>query len=378
MPELSPIDLFSNKFDAHPEWLITAPGRINLIGEHIDYLEGFVMPAAIDRSLRLAIRATDQPLIRLRTNMLGSDKGAELSFEQLVPLEGDDYWLNYVAGPIEMLRRVGIEPRGFDAAITSSLPTGAGLSSSAALETAIALAMEAVTGVSLDPTHRARLCQQAEHEFAGVPCGIMDQLAVGLGQENHALMIDCRDQSVVPVSIPDGVAILVADTGVNHALGDGEYRKRRESCEAALTEIGKSSWREVTRADLSSLDGELFHRARHAVTEMERVPQMRTALEAGDFSRVGELMRAGHDSLRLDFEVSCPELDYLVDVAYDFGVIGSRMTGGGFGGSTVTLVREEVVDSLKHHLEDAYRRKFDRDLNAFITRASNGATTRKL
>ena len=209
----------------------------------------------------------------------------------------------------------------------------------------------------------------------------MDQLAVGLGQENHALLIDCRDESITPVPIPPGIAILVSDTNVKHALADGEYGRRRSNCEEALAIIGKLNWREITLSDLdnreNALQDQLYRRSRHVVTEMERVHVMDNALRSVNFDQIGEIMKNGHASLRDDFEVSCPELDLLVSSAYEFGFgnghIGSRMTGGGFGGSTISLVREEAADSLRHHLEQGFRDGFGREVNCFITRASSGA-----
>ncbi len=341
------------------------------------------MPAAIDRTLAMGVRANGTDLINIwSSEEQGEDAPLSFGLLGLKPFEGDRYWLNYIGGVIEMLRRDGLKPTGFDAVITTDLPSGAGLSSSAALETATALAVESVTGQQLDPIRRAMLCRQAEHEFAGVPCGIMDQIAVGLGQKDCALMLDCSDASFVPVQIPEGIAILVSDTRVNHALGDGEYQKRRESCDQALRIFAKSSWGEVSLDDLElqkSELGPLLHgRARHVVSEMARVSKMSNALASGDLAQVAEIMKAGHESLRDDFEVSCLELDLLVDAAYEFGtdrgLVGSRMTGGGFGGSTVSLVREESAESLKSHLEDRFRSRFNSEPNCFITQTSDGAS----
>lgn len=371
---------FKKHFGQSPEWIIQAPGRINLIGEHIDYLEGFVMPAAIDRFLTMAVRANGTDQANIWTSQVCDDSPVSFSLVDLKPFEGDLYWLNYIGGVAEMIRREGTELAGFDAVITTDLPTGAGLSSSAALETASALAVEAVTGSKFDPVRRAELCQKAEHEFAGVPCGIMDQMAVGLGQKNHALMLDCRYNSWNPVFIPSGIAIIVSDTRVSHALGDGEYRKRRESCDSALEIIDKSSWRDVSESDLEDKEPELgpllYRRTRHVVSEMKRVPAMRDALSSGHPNTVAEIMKSGHKSLRDDYEVSCPELDLLVEAAYEFGtgLVGARMTGGGFGGSTVSLVHEGSAEALKAHLEDRFRAAFDAEPNCFITRIADGAS----
>lgn len=384
MPDLLPIEIFQRHFSATPQKEIVAPGRINLIGEHIDYLDGFVMPAAIDRSITMTVAANGSDSVRVWTPFLRDRNFVRFSIHDLQPIDGEDSWLNYMTGVVEMLRREGITPRGFDAVITSDLPIGAGLSSSAALETATALAVEAITGTSLDPVRRAELCQKAEHEFANVPCGIMDQMAVGLGHENCALMIDCRDQSYSPVPVPGEIAIIVTDTGVSHALGDGEYRNRRESCAEALSLLGESSWRDVSLSDVESrhdhLGDVLFRRARHVVTEMTRVPAMRDSLAANNLSQVASIMKSGHESLRDDFEVSCGELDLLVEAAYEFGtargLVGARMTGGGFGGSTVTLVRESEATKLQEHLEASFEKTFSRKPNCFITRPAAGAKTR--
>jgi len=374
---------FSTLYKPSPEWLVRAPGRINLIGEHIDYLGGSVMPAAIDRTLSMAVRANGKEEVNVwSSEQNGREEPVRFGLSDLNPFEDDLYWLNYIAGVVEMLRRDGLEPFGFDAVIESDIPLGAGLSSSAALETATALAVECVTGQQLDPVRRAELCRQAEHEFAGVPCGIMDQIAVGLGRKDHALMLDCEDASFTPVQIPKGIAVLVSDTRVNHALGDGEYRKRRESCDSALQILAKASWRDVTVEDLedrkTELGPSLHRRARHVVSEMARVSEMSKALASGDLTQVAGIMRSGHESLRDDFEVSCPELDLLVEAAYKFGtdrgLIGARMTGGGFGGSTVSLVREDAADSLKSHLEESFHSRFHSEPNCFITQTADGAS----
>ncbi len=376
------VELFAERFGCKPEWLVQAPGRINLIGEHIDYLNGLVMPAAIDRYVRMAVRENGTE----RITVWSDGKSGSFGWQDLKPFKGADYWMNYIGGVVEMYRREGIEVRGFDAVITADLPVGAGLSSSAALETATAFAVETVAGVKVDPTRRAELCRAAEHEFAGVPCGIMDQIAVGFGQKDHALMVDCSDASISPVKIPAGISLLVSDTRVSHALGDGEYRKRSESCDEALLILEKPGWREVSREDLSKKESELgsslFRRARHVISELNRVPAMKDALVKGDLESVSEIMKSGHESLRDDYEVSCRELDLLVKAAYEFGFengrVGSRMTGGGFGGSTVTLVREDSAEALKAHLESRFRAEFGSEPNCFITPIADGASVNSI
>ena len=360
---------------------IQSPGRINLIGEHIDYLDGFVLPAAIDRHLTLLIALSEKDEVRVWSES-GSGNVSTISLNDLNRREAkSETWLNYPIGVLACYREDGVPLRGFDAAIFSTVPSGAGLSSSAALETAVALAIESLSGESRDVEARALLCQKAEHEFAGVPCGIMDQLAVGASRAGHATLIDCRDLSRRLVKIPDGTAIVVTDTRVKHALGDGEYRKRREDCEAAAKILGVDSWRDATMDQVESkreeLGTRLFQRARHAVSEMGRVEDFAAALESSDAGKTATLMRQGHNSLRDDFEVSCDELDALVDAAYDFGqeqgLLGARMTGGGFGGSTVSLVREESAEALKAHLQSAFQQRFGRSIEPFVTHASEGA-----
>ena len=373
---------FRSIFGRAPDVLVRAPGRINLIGEHVDYLGGLVMPAAIDRAIIAAAGPIAEPVVRVWTELSGQ-KGAPIliSLDDLTPRQGSDSWQNYLIGVLAVMRDAGVKLPGFEVALTADLPTGAGLSSSAALETATALIVEALTEVSQEPIKRALLCQKAEHDYAGVPCGIMDQLAVGACVAGHALMIDCRDLSLTPVPIPEGIAIVVADSRVKHALGDGEYRKRREDCEAAATMLGVPALRDATLAQVNaaaeSLGDRLFRRARHAVTEIARVTEFAASLSGEDFSSAGRLMRASHDSLRDDFEVSCPELDALVEAAYDFGpergLIGSRMTGGGFGGSTVSLVREDAKDAFMEHLKIEFSKKFTHPASLFTTRAADGA-----
>lgn len=373
---------FRSVFGRSPEALVRAPGRINLIGEHVDYLDGLVMPAAIDRGIEAAAAKIDAPEVRVWTTLVGESETPHLiSLNELTIRSGKDSWLNYLIGVLAMLREAGVESPGFEIALTADLPTGAGLSSSAALETVTALVVEALTGIEQDPVDRALLCQKAEHEFAGVPCGIMDQLAVGASRAGHALMIDCRDHSLKPVPIPPGIALVVADSCVKHALGDSEYRNRREDCETAAEILSVSALRDATldqvNANANALGDRLFRRARHAVTEIERVREFAIALENEDLPAIGRIMRAGHDSIRDDFEVSCEELDALVDAAYDFGsergLIGARMTGGGFGGSTINLVREDATEAFAKHLSSTYLEKFGHPTSLFTTHAADGA-----
>lgn len=378
----SQIHQFRSRFSSDPTLRIEAPGRVNLIGEHIDYLDGWVMPTAIDlRITLLAAPGSESGGIEIWSAEQG-DSQHELSPSDYPPrTKPEETWLNYPIGVLGAYAEHGVSLPACRIAILSSLPPGAGLSSSAALETAMALLIEALSGENCPIQERALRCQKAEHDWVGVPCGIMDQLSVSAGIKDHALRIDCRSLEIEAIPLPDNIQLIVADSGVKHALADGEYGKRRQDCEAALQKLGSASWRDVTlesiqqRRDL--LGDQLFRRARHAVTEMQRVTDFCAALKAGHPEELQALMRAGHDSLRDDYEVSCPELDFLVDAGFEFGTpgghFGSRMTGGGFGGSTIHLVHESAAPALIEHLRSRYREAFDSDLNCFVTAASDGA-----
>ncbi|HRQ88830.1 MAG TPA: galactokinase [Bacteroidia bacterium] len=375
--------MFREQFGGEePSVIATAPGRINLIGEHIDYLDGWVMPVAIDRHLTVEAAPTEDGSFEIVPMRVGFGAPAKFGRDGLVRRESrEESWLNYLIGVIAVYEAAGVVVPGFRAVVHSDLPTGAGLSSSAAFETATALVIESLAGAGREMRDRALLCQRAEHEYAGVPCGIMDQLAVGAGKAGRALLIDCRDLAMRPVPLPPGIDLLVTDTGVKHALADGEYRKRREQCEAALEALGCASFRGLSLADLESaadrLDGVLLRRARHAITEMERVHRFAGALERTDFAEMGRILKSGHESLRHDYEVSCDELDFLVDVAYSLGPglghVGSRMTGGGFGGSVVSLVSSGSTECFQTGLEDQFERRFGRRPRSFTTSAVDGA-----
>jgi len=342
------------------------------------------MPIAIEKHLTVRAGRLSERVVQIFPEGMGLSSPLTIDLNDLQKqTDPSRSWLNYVIGVLSVYRSAGIELPGFCATISSTLPTGAGLSSSAALETAIALVIEAFSGIEQDTVDRALLCQRAEHEFAGVPCGIMDQLAVGAGRVGHALLLDCSDNSIRHVPMPEELSVVTSDTGVKHALGDGEYRQRREDCDEILKRLELASFLELSletlQASAPKLDERLLRRARHAVTEMERVDLFAAALESSHHEALGQLMKASHESLRVDYEVSCPELDFLVEMAYALpavsGVIGSRMTGGGFGGSTVTLVHREKADALIAELEKSYEEKFGRSLNCFITSAVEGAKT---
>ena len=322
------------------EFAVWSPGRVNLIGEHTDYNDGFVLPIAIDRGLRIVVRSRLDRMVLLTSDRGGSPVAIDLDIT-LTPGRGD--WGRYAEGVLAGFQRLGWQIPGFEAAITADLPAGGGLSSSAALEVGIATAVEALAGRSLPDGDKPLLCQRAEHEFAGVPCGIMDQCAVTLGRAGHAMLLDCRTRRLrhVPLAA-DTVRLLVIDSGVKHALVDGEYAARRRQCESAAALLGRPTLRDVTEEDwlrdrdrLPALER---RRAGHVIAENARVLAFVSAVERGEWPEAGRLMGESHVSLRDDYEVSCRELDAICAVAAgEDGVFGCRMTGGGFGGCVVAL-----------------------------------------
>jgi galactokinase len=370
---------FRDRFGRDATIFATAPGRVNLIGEHIDYCDGFVLPFAIERSILIAAAPNGTGEARVATDC--DPEGAV--FAVGVPQKkGSPKWSNYLRGVAHGFHGRGIEIPGFDAFIVSSLPGGAGLSSSAALECAVATLFEALTGTDLDTREKALLAQKAEHDFAGVPCGIMDQYASAFGRAGQLVLIDCRsgETELVPFADP-GLTILVSNTKVSHELSDGGYAARRKNTEDGLAVIGKASWRDVTPQDLdaakAAMDETTFRRSRHVVGEIARTIGAVEALKRGDFSELGRLMYESHNSLRDDFEVSCPELDQLVakasEIGREGGVIGARMTGGGFGGSTVTLCDAGKAEAITAALAEAYEAEFGFAPEIFASRPADGA-----
>lgn len=329
-------------------WLASAPGRVNLIGEHVDYCDGLVLPAVI--GLRTWMAAVPRPDEKIVVET-GDGQRAEITAQP-----GPEKWANYLRGVFAGFVKTGARPPGMDVRIASALPQGAGLASSAALCVAFASLLEAAAEQTLEPDAKARLCQEAE-AFAGVPSGCMDQLAAVHGRSNHALLIDCRSREVEHIPLGDA-ALLIIDTGVKHDLADGKYAERRAETEEAAHLLGVPSLRDATREILEAgrLPEPLHRRARHVLSEIERTLSCADALRAGDCSRAGQLMNASHDSLRDDFEVSCPELDSAAGFTQrQMGVFGCRMTGGGFGGCCVALVQREFLPGVRDVLTDYCR-----------------------
>jgi galactokinase len=356
-----------------------APGRVNLIGEHIDYCDGFVMPFAIDRYIVIAGCANGTNDARVATSL---DEEIAV-FDVSVPQEvASPKWSNYLRGVIRGFQDRGYHIPGFDAYIISSIPGGAGLSSSAALECAMATFLEGLLDTVLDTREKALLCQKAEHDFANVPCGIMDQFASAFGKPNRLILIDCQsgEPELVPFESPE-LTVLIANTMVHHELSDGGYAARRKHTEDGLAIIGKSSWREVSEADVTGawdkLGDPVNRRSRHVVGEIARTVAAAASLAKNDFEALGPLMAASHDSLRDDFEVSCRELDIMVEVARKIGraggVIGARMTGGGFGGSTVTLCESSKASEIAATLASEYQLATGIAPQIFASRPSQGA-----
>lgn len=356
-----------------------APGRINLLGDHIDYCDGLVLPFAIERYAVIAGTPNGSNTARIASSAYRAPVAFALD-HQVEP--GEPKWINYFRGVIRGFQDRGYHIPGFDAYVTSSIPAGAGLSSSAAIECAMATFLEGLCETVLDSTEKAQLCQKAEHDFANVPCGLMDQYTSVFGKPNQLLLLDCRSNEAtwLPFDHPD-LTILITNTMVHHNLADGAYAKRRDETEQALSVLGKTSWREVSKKDVlenwNVLGDPLNRRARHITSETARVIEASSVLRAHDFETLGALMDQSHESLKNDFEVSCEALDVLVAGARHIGrhggVIGSRMTGGGFGGSTITLCETEKAPHIAEKLSSYYHRKIGIIPQWFTSRPTLGA-----
>lgn len=372
---------FTSIYGGAPSFLARAPGRVNLIGEHTDYNDGWVFPAAIDYDVTIVGRPRDDRRVRLRSLLFVQQ--SEFSLDALGKARRFR-WTNYVRGVASVLLSEGRRLKGMDAVVSGTVPLSSGLSSSAAFEVAACLAFEAVSGFSLEPVDRALLCQRAEREFVGVQCGIMDQFISALGVQDHALLIDTRSLGFEPVPLPaSGLSIVIGNTNKQRGLVDSEYNKRRAECGAAVALLERSypevrALRDVSEEMLEArrrdMDPVVYRRARHVVTENGRVLKSVEALKRGDIERFGRLMNESHDSLRDDYEVSCSELDVMVDAARGIpGVYGSRMTGAGFGGCTVSIVSSEQVGQFRERVGQTYKQAANRQATFYVCRASAGA-----
>jgi len=374
------IDRYRERYDSKPTWAAVAPGRVNLIGEHTDYNDGFVMPMAITRQTIIVAGPSSEPS---RILIASSSQDDTAVFDLNSPLTpGDPAWANYVKGVIAGCIEHGLSPQGFKGMIDTTVPLGGGLSSSASLEVATATLVEAITEKSLDGVTKALICQKAEHTFANTPCGIMDQFISTMGQADHAMLLDCRshETQMVPMTDPS-IAVLIINSNVKHNLSGGEYAQRRSQCETASRVLGVKALRDATleqlNANKAKMDDVTFRRARHVIGENDRTVTAAQAARENNWQRFGELMYDSHRSLQHDFEVSCEELDLLVELAGKIGlaggVYGSRMTGGGFGGCTVSIVRADKAQQIQDAITTAYKAKTGIDPIAFVTQAAQGA-----
>ena len=343
-----------------------APGRANLIGEHTDYNDGFVLPVALDLSTYLAGRRIPD-MVRLHS----LDEPGEVEVD-LVSGRGPTHgWGRYVTAVIRALKDDGVELTGLEGTIASEVPAGSGLSSSAALEVVVA---QSVASEEIEEVRLARLCRRAENHYVGVQSGIMDQLSSIAARSGHALLIDCFDDGVEHIPVPPNVVVLVIDSGVRRELADGGYNRRRDECLRAAEALGVASLRRAGPSDLSRLDGDLLRRARHVVTENERVQAVASALEGSDLEGIWDLFWLSHRSMSTDFAISTPEIDILVDIAGRTpGVLGARLTGGGFGGCIVTLVQAEEARGAARSILSQYSDKTGRTGRVWASRPADGA-----
>lgn len=368
------LDRFRGLFGRHPQLIVRSPGRVNLIGEHTDYNAGYVLPVAIDRRVEVLAAPLSAPEIRIHS--IAFNETAHFPLDRIEPQE-PAHWSNYVRAVAWALQQAGHGLAGSELLVAGDLPPGAGLASSAAMETATARALLELSGDSIPDQRLARLCQKAEEEFVGVRCGIMDQMASLLAREGHALWIDCRDLKHSWVPVPAEATIVVVDSRRRRRLRDSGYNARRRECRQAAALLGVETLRDLSRRDLDEaacrLPPNLRRRVRHVVTENERVAEAVRALEGGDLSRLGRLMLESHTSLRDDYEVSSPELDLLVETAVAIeGVHGARLTGAGFGGSTVNLVRSDAVIPFRRAMIRAYQEATGLRPEIYLSRGTGG------
>jgi galactokinase len=378
------LDTFAKVFGRTPEVVVRSPGRVNLIGEHTDYNEGYVMPVATEQGFWVAASRRQDNRLSARSEDLGQSGTWDLS--EPVPRH-KGHWSSYVRGVAAVLRDAGYAIGGTDLLISGDLPVGSGLSSSAALEVGVAMALlttHDTTERISDRVNLAFLCRKAEHDYAGVPCGIMDQYACLMGQEDQAILLDCRSICHESIPMPPAWRIVILDTQVRHSLASGEYALRQRDCRLAVQQASQSLGRpvqslrdldeETLAGIVSQMDPIAFKRARHVVSENARVLAAGEAFRAGDGKRAGALMYASHASLRDDYEVSCGELDLLVAIASKIdGIYGARMTGGGFGGCVVALASPAAAAKVQTTIIDPYNARQPKAARAILTGASDGA-----
>lgn len=378
-PKEKSLQLFEQKYAKKPELTVYAPGRVNIIGEHTDYNDGFVMPCAINYGTAVSGTKRDDGVFNVYAADL--DKSDSFSLQQEI-CRSEHKWQNYVRGVVHFIQQRCPEFRqGADLVISGNVPLSSGLSSSASLEVAVGKFCQQLGNLPLTHTEIALIGQKAENQFVGANCGNMDQLISALGQEDHLLMIDCRSLETKATPVPHNVAVMIVNSNVKHDLVTGEYNTRRQQCEAAAKFFGVKALRDVSiqqfrekEAELTALDEETAKRARHIVTENQRVLEAVEALNQGNIPRLGELMGQSHSSMRDDFEITVPEIDYLVELAQS--AIGSeggaRMTGGGFGGCIVAIAPVEKVEAVRQIIADNYEKRTGIKETFYVCTASAG------
>ncbi len=368
---------FIAEFGAEPAFIVRAPGRVNLIGEHTDYNDGFVFPMAIDRATYIALRPRDDKQVVAVS--LDMQERRAFSLDDL-PRPTETKWIDYLVGVAWSLRERGYRLRGWEGLLSGDVPIGSGLSSSAALELATARAFYEVSGFEWDPAAMALACQAAENEWLGVKCGIMDQMISAAGVADRALLIDCRSLETASAPLPPATVVVILDTNTRRGLVDSAYNERRAQCEAAARHFGVKALRDVPGELFAQREHELEPlmraRARHVITENERTLRARAAMQAGDARTLGQLMVASHISLRDDFEVSSPALDAIVACANaESACYGARMTGAGFGGCAVALAQADGVERFVRRVGACYRAATGNEPIITVTGASRGAGT---
>ena len=367
-------DEFQRIFGEPPNAIVRAPGRVNLIGEHTDYNDGFVLPMAIDRATWIAMRPRPDRLVQVHS----LDFNEEASFS-VAHLEKGSGWVEYLKGVAWAMGRARFILGGWEGVMAGDVPVGAGLSSSASVELAAARAFSLVSSFPWDVAVMAKLGQKAENQWVGANTGIMDQMISAAGKADHALLIDCRSLRTELVPLPPGVVVVVLDTATRHQHTDSGYNERREQCEAAAKFFGVPALRDVTieqfEAQAAKMDAVIRKRARHVITENARTLEAAEAMRQGDAARMGELMDASHVSMRDDFEISRPEMDKMVEIAQGHpGSYGARMTGGGFGGCAVALVREETTEDFTNHVSADYMAAVGLTPAIYVCHAMDGAS----
>ena len=373
------IKAFQEKFQSDPDWVTHSPGRVNIIGEHTDYNDGFVLPMTINYGIWVALRPRTDNLVRITA----LDMGQELEFDLDDFSKGAGNWSEYVKGVAWALQEEGFKLNGWEGVFAGDVPLGAGLSSSAALELALARAFTLVCERKWNPVKMALICQKAENLWVGVNSGIMDQMVSACGQEDSALLIDCRDLNTRLVPLPKNSQFVILDTATRRGLVDSEYNERRAQCEATACHFDVPALRDLQMVELEDriglLNQTLVKRARHVISANQRVLEAERALQEGDPTTLGKLMNASHNSMRDDFEVSRTEMDQMVTIAQSQpGCFGARMTGGGFGGCAVALVADEHLESFQKEVAKLYRQQTNLEPRIYIARAVNGTSFEKL